>query len=337
MDKEKYIRAIESFPKRKILVLGDYCIDRIWNISKILLNPEAPVMRTITYPSGIIDTLGAAGNVSKGLRALQTQIYVLGVVGIDEGSNSLLELFLKEGIKTEGMISQNGRVTPIYQRLVSGKELPYPTQTMQRLDLENNILIEENILSKILKYIERKIHEIDAIILADYQEGEAKGVANKFLIKDLVQKARKAKKILIGDSRERFHLFGGYTAITPNRKETNRTLETLNENISQNPCDNAKKLVEHLGVKYTLIKRDREGLVISSSEEFRNFSATTPENKVIGVCGAGDVVTEIFTLGLVSGLSCFESAELANIGAGISVQKPGISVVSLEELLKAIS
>ncbi|MEK6895798.1 MAG: PfkB family carbohydrate kinase [Nanoarchaeota archaeon] len=337
MDKEKYIGAIESFPKRKILVLGDYCIDRIWNVSKILPNPEAPVMRTVTYPSGITETLGAAGNVSRGLRALQAQTYVLGVIGMDEGSRNLLDLFLKDGINTEGMFSQNGRVTPIYQRLVSGKDLPYPIQTMQRLDLENDNLVEENVLSEIIGYLGRKIQKIDAIILADYQEGEAKGVVNEVLIRVLSQEAKEAGKILVGDSRERFHLLEGYTAITPNRKETDRTLESLNENINQNSYDDAKKLVERLGLKYALTKRDRDGLIISSSEESRTFPATTPENKVIEVCGAGDVVTEIFTLGLASGLNCFESAELANIGAGIAVQKSGVSVVSLEELLKAIN
>ncbi len=48
--------------------------------------------------------------------------------------------------------------------------------------------------------------------------------------------------------------------------------------------------------------------------------------------GAGDTVTAVLALGLVSGLDLESAAILANCAGGIVVQKPGIATVSPAEL-----
>ena len=52
------------------------------------------------------------------------------------------------------------------------------------------------------------------------------------------------------------------------------------------------------------------------------------------VSGAGDTAIAVFTLGLVSGASACEAAELANLASGIVVGKLGTATVGAAEIAR---
>src|SRR5258708_4020944 len=59
-------------------------------------------------------------------------------------------------------------------------------------------------------------------------------------------------------------------------------------------------------------------------------------DQAVDVTGAGDTVLAAFTLGLASGASALEAAQIANIAGGLVVMKRGTAVVTRAELLAAI-
>ena len=59
----------------KILVIGDFCIDRFVYGSSKRINPEAPV--PIFNPINVIENLGMAGNVAENLSSLGFSVDLL--------------------------------------------------------------------------------------------------------------------------------------------------------------------------------------------------------------------------------------------------------------------
>jgi bifunctional ADP-heptose synthase (sugar kinase/adenylyltransferase) len=59
-------------------------------------------------------------------------------------------------------------------------------------------------------------------------------------------------------------------------------------------------------------------------------------DQAVDVTGAGDTVLAAYTLGLASGASALEAAQIANIAGGLVVMKRGTAVVTSRELLAAI-
>ena len=62
------------------------------------------------------------------------------------------------------------------------------------------------------------------------------------------------------------------------------------------------------------------------------YHIPTRAKEVFDVSGAGDTAIAVFTLGLCSGATAAEAAELANHASGIAVGKLGTATVTLAEL-----
>jgi D-beta-D-heptose 7-phosphate kinase/D-beta-D-heptose 1-phosphate adenosyltransferase len=63
------------------------------------------------------------------------------------------------------------------------------------------------------------------------------------------------------------------------------------------------------------------------------FHIPTRAQEVFDVSGAGDTAIAVFTLGLLSGASARDAADLANRASGIAVGKLGTATVTPAELL----
>jgi bifunctional ADP-heptose synthase (sugar kinase/adenylyltransferase) len=83
-----------------------------------------------------------------------------------------------------------------------------------------------------------------------------------------------------------------------------------------------------------MITRGDKGMSVLSKGKILHIPTVAKE--VFDVTGAGDTVISLYTSFKATGLDDFESSLLANIGAGVVVEKLGASTVSIEELTKAI-
>ncbi|MEK6827205.1 MAG: PfkB family carbohydrate kinase, partial [Nanoarchaeota archaeon] len=191
--------------------------------------------------------------------------------------------------------------------------------------------ITKSTIKKLESFIYNQINEIggfDAIIVGDYNEfGE--GIITNYLLNKLIEISSDKRIFSIGDSRKNFKSFHDFTCIKPNLNEARQLEKTKGMSL-----DNlALKITKDLKLKAVLITKDKEGMyLLTNSGIKKDFPAYAKE--VVDVTGAGDSVTSAFTLALTSGFGYEQSAQLASYAAAISVSKPGVSVVSLEELKK---
>jgi D-beta-D-heptose 7-phosphate kinase/D-beta-D-heptose 1-phosphate adenosyltransferase len=90
------------------------------------------------------------------------------------------------------------------------------------------------------------------------------------------------------------------------------------------------------GLQHLLITRSEEGMSLFS-EGGEIVHIPTIAREVFDVSGAGDTVLATLAVGIASGLSMAESAQLANVAAGIAVGKLGTSIVTPQEIIDSVS
>ena len=208
------LELLNRFKDKNILVIGDYCIDKFCYGEPKGVSPEAPILRIVGNKDTVKINPGMAGNIITGVRALGAKCYAVGVIGRDEASRNLIRIFNERGINTKGMISRDYRVTPEFTRIVAGGK-KYPEQQKIRFDIENEKPISESVVQDMTSFMQGSKKEIDAIIVADYNEfGE--GIIGKDLLESIRKIAKEEDTILIGDSRLGFCNFKDFTCIKPN-------------------------------------------------------------------------------------------------------------------------
>lgn len=315
---------LDKFKDKNILVVGDYCLDKFYYGEPKGISPEAPILRIVGNKDTVKINPGMAGNIVAGIRALEAKCYAVGIIGEDEASKNLIRIFNKEEVNTRGMILKDYRVTPEFTRIVAtGK---YPQQQKIRFDIENTKKIDISVAREIINFIDKTRGGFDAIIVADYNEfGE--GIIHPRLLEEIKEIAMKEEIPIIGDSRLGFSNFKDFTCIKPNLYEAEQLYPEEVRSLEQL----ARKITRRLNLDSLLITKDKEGMYLFTSSGIKkDFPAYA--KKIVDVTGAGDSVTSAFTLALASGFSYEDSAQLASYAAAIAVSKPGVDVVSLDEL-----
>ena len=90
-----------------------------------------------------------------------------------------------------------------------------------------------------------------------------------------------------------------------------------------------------LGLGATLVTLDRDGMALARNDGAGEwFPART--RTVYDITGAGDMVLAVLGLGRAAGLPLEAAARLANVAAGLEVERPGVGPVSREELREAL-
>ncbi len=330
MEEKRAQEILEGFPQKKVLVIGDFCLDEYVFGETDELSPEFPVLRLFIKEKRYVP--GAAGNVASGVRALEAQTFAVGVVGNDANGEILLNELNKRGINTEGLFKADKRHTPTYSRIIySGKRRP--KQHLARLDIENEEELPESVREAVIDLLYQKIPEVDAVIVADYEEVSGRGMIDREIIDIISFLAKKYEKKTFAVSRKRIHLFENFTAIIPNDLEA---MKAVNQEAKTeaNFQEIAKRLKEQLALEAVFITRGAEGISVLEKESWSTHPSLA--QKVIDVCGAGDTVTCTAALSLLSGATFSEAAVLGNHAASITVSKEGTVSVTKKELQELI-
>lgn len=331
-------KIIARFPRANILVVGDLILDEyIWgNVERI--SPEAPV--PVVWANRRTYVPGGAANVASNIRSLDGNLCLLGVTGRDKHKDILLAELKKRRISTQGIFVEPHRHTTLKTRIIAGH------QQVVRVDWEHTDSLPKELNSKIIKFIERNVDDLDAILIEDY----GKGVINVHLLEELIQLCQHYKKIITVDPKEEhFQYYRRATSITPNRRELENAIRNLKLGDIRNRFRiNSDRLFTDkdmdLAAGQIMQYLDLESLLVTLGEHgMRLFEKSgrithipTVAREVFDVSGAGDTVIGAFTLGLCSGATKLEAAHIANFAAGIVVGKVGTAVTTRKELLDRI-
>jgi D-beta-D-heptose 7-phosphate kinase/D-beta-D-heptose 1-phosphate adenosyltransferase len=316
--------AISTFKDVPILVVGDLILDEyIWGDSS-RISPEAPVPVVLVKEESL--RLGGAANVANNLKALGAEPIVCGIIGEDLNGDRLIALLEDSGIDTSFIYRTKERPTTVKTRIIAR------SQQVVRLDRELAKPVSQEAQDKIFQGIRAALDGIRGVIISDYK----KGVVVRSFVERLIQTIRPQKEetfISVDPKTGNFECYQGVDILTPNLNEAQSFCPF--ELITQEDLKRAYELFkDRLGIKFLLITQGAQGMTLFEDEAI--YHIPTFAKKVFDVTGAGDTVISTMTLAHVAGLSLVESAIIANIAAGIVVGEVGTSVVTGEELRRAI-
>ncbi len=316
-------KAVRSFPKRKLLVVGDLMLDRfVWGeVSRI--SPEAPVpvveIRTETT------CLGGAANVSANIRNLGGCPLTLGVLGDDLDGQNLRKEFRAIGAPVSGLVVDRSRATTVKTRIIAHH------QQVCRTDREDKDPISARTRERVQRQFGRLLPSVDGVVISDY----SKGLISAPFLRHILPLAKTAGKIVCVDPKALdFSAYRPATVITPNTLEAERA-SGMSISTPDEVERAGRKILRQSGIEHLLVTLGEQGMALFEGKSKMTLIPTVAR-EVFDVTGAGDTVISTLTLGLVSGLTIREAAILSNIAAGIVVGKLGTASVSREELISRI-
>ncbi|KAB2644989.1 MAG: hypothetical protein DVB29_00035 [Verrucomicrobia bacterium] len=324
MDALRLQHLLNIAAKKKILVLGDLMLDEfVWG-NVVRISPEAPVPvveveRESSYPGG-------AANVARNLRQFCQEVHVLGSIGKDAAGEKLRSLMKEEGLKTEELILAEETPTIVKTRIIAQH------QQVVRVDREKKSTLNSHVLRHSIERSLVLLETIDAILFEDY----GKGFLRQELVDAILNQRR--DQIITSDPHPGNPLdWPGIAVIKPNRTEAFAAAGVpLVPPVFPVEQDGAllavgERLLQRWHSQALLITLGEQGMMLFRSGH-PPYHTPTRAQEVYDVSGAGDTAIALYTIGITSGATPEEAAELANHAAGIVIGKLGTATCSPEEL-----
>ncbi len=315
------LSKIQDFKNRKIMVFGDVMLDEylIGDVERI--SPEAPV--PVVKLKEINFVPGGAGNVATNIKSLGGEVCLIGLIGDDEGSINFTNSLNQLGVSSDLIVTSRDRPTIKKTRIIAHQ------QQICRYDRELTNNLTQNEFDLLWEKITKVIDEVDLIVISDY----AKGVVSDEICARLITKAKKhGLRIIVDPKGKNYRKYFGATVLTPNEKEF-RDAFSFHQDRGVEIIEK-KDLLRFLNIKGMLITRGEKGMLLVTSEY--EYQLDTQARNVYDVTGAGDTVISTLGLSIASQFSYKEATGIANVAAGLVVEKSGTSRVDLKALINKL-
>jgi D-beta-D-heptose 7-phosphate kinase/D-beta-D-heptose 1-phosphate adenosyltransferase len=301
----------------RVLVIGDFMYDTYTTGKVRRISPEAPVsvlhvLREESLPGG-------AGNVVLNLISLGASVVAVGRVGYDTAGKNIVQALVNEGVNTDGMIFQNQFQTPVKNRLIAD------AQQVLRVDFECITPIPEQVEQEVIEKLPSLLQDVDIISISDY----GKGFLSRSLLMGVIEMA-KAKNIpiIVDPKGDDFTKYQGATVLKPNLQEAYDAAKLTREASLEQV---AEILFKKVTVDMLMITRSEAGISLFTRDGKRlDFPVRSKEVK--DVTGAGDTVLAMVSVALGNQLDIKYGAQLANIAAGIAIERLGCARINLSDL-----
>jgi len=285
----------------KILVIGDFMMDRYWYGMSVRNCPAYPDVPVNDFQSGN-DSVGGAGNVYKSLELLGHNSLPLSVWGIEDD-----KAFRMLYPNRCGMFPA-GRQSIVKMRVYEDGKL------ICRLDKESTVDISIEVADRLFAIA--KNQSPDAIVFSDYD----KGVCTPYLIDKVTGYANENDiPIFVDPKAEHFYEYKGATVFKINEEQAK-----ANPNYHLN------------GHKCIVITRAGKGcsvLIGDGNEKYDTWSIPNDfVSEVLNTAGAGDVFLAVTVHAYLKDKNFIRAVKLAQRAATKSCTTPDTCVVFVEEI-----
>ncbi|HEX5726940.1 MAG TPA: PfkB family carbohydrate kinase [Longimicrobiaceae bacterium] len=311
---------LERSRSLRLAVVGDVMLDvyLVGSVSRI--SPEAPV--PVVHVSEEWVALGGAANVAANVVALGASCRLVGCVGRDDPGARIRRALaeLDGGTVHPRLVERADRPTTTKTRVVARH------QQVVRFDREHDGEVPDDCAAALVAEVRAAVAGADALVLEDYN----KGVLAPAVIHAALRAAAEAGIPSVVDPKFRnFYEYRGATVFKPNVAELGAAM-----GAPVRPADDAwlEEARQRVGARHLLLTLGEDGMALRSEGAAAAFRIPTVAREVYDVSGAGDTVTAFVALALAAGAEIEEAAVLANLAAGIEVGKPGVAVVTPDEL-----
>lgn len=312
----KLTHVFNRIEERRILVAGDFMVDRYTFGKSKRISPEAPV--PIILVDSEDERAGGAGNVVLNLVSLGMKVTALGRVGDDVAGQVIKESLAKEGVQTDSLFVQKSFYTPQKARIIASN------QQIVRIDYENISPLEKTLEAEIAKKIEQIVQNQDVIAISDY----AKGFLTDTILQAIIQAARKYNVPVIADPKgTEFTKYRGATVLKPNLSEAYAAANLPGKPLTEV----ARAIFDKVAVDVLMITRSEAGISLYYPDG-KSEDHPVQAKEIRDVTGAGDTVLAVICCGVANGLTLTEATSLSNIAATVAVERVGCARVTLSEI-----
>jgi D-beta-D-heptose 7-phosphate kinase/D-beta-D-heptose 1-phosphate adenosyltransferase len=249
----RLIELVENLPRNRVVLVGDFMMDRYLYGNAERLSPEAPV--PVLHFQNEEYRLGGAGNVAAGLAALNAEVRVVGVMGADEMSKTLSDHLAACGCDTTGLVCCTGRPTTTKMRLVGSAQHRHPQQ-MLRLDFEQTAPLPPADEEQVIAGFAEAIEGASIVCIEDYN----KGAVTPRVCREVIRLSRERGVPVLVDPANiaDYAKYAGATCIKLNRIETHKATGVRPTTPDTFEAA-AKALIDKLGLESAVITLDKDG------------------------------------------------------------------------------
>jgi rfaE bifunctional protein kinase chain/domain len=326
VSRQRLLELIRGFAGRRMVVAGDFVLDRFLYGHPKRVSREAPVL--ILSFSREVSLPGGAGNTAANVRSLGGVPVPVGATGADEPGRALREVFRARGIAEEGLQEVSGYRTPTKTRILAGAPHAIKQQIV-RYDVEDTLPEDAALSAGLIRALREAAQGADGAILSDYGYGAVSPDA----VAPLRAALRDGARICV-DSRHRLPRYVGVDAATPNEEELEESAGGTIDS-EEGLAKAGFALRDRMRCDCLLVTRGSRGMALFDGAEPRMIPVHGTD-QVADVTGAGDTVLAAFALALSAGATPLEAALLANFAGSVVVMKMGTSVATPEELAGAV-
>ena len=324
MDISKYRNIFAELPNRKILVLGDYFLDRYLDIDASLDEPSIETGLTAYQVVGTRLSPGAAGTVANNLVALGVgEVVALGVGGEDGHGLELRQALAAKGIDFSNMIWDKARITPTYTKPMRGSN--GTAKELNRLDFHNRDELPTFLEDELISRLWNLAKEVDGIHVMDQVEQEGCGVVTPRVREALAEIGNRLPDLpIIADSRAYTGEFRGIS-VKINILEAATAVGMQDEPHNEDLAAKAGTILAKRLGRPVYVTMAEKGIMVTEVGEstLATHIPAVPISGPIDPVGAGDSTSAGVISALSTGASPIEAAIMGNIIASITIQQLG--------------
>jgi D-beta-D-heptose 7-phosphate kinase/D-beta-D-heptose 1-phosphate adenosyltransferase len=324
---DRLLEVLERFGRQRLLLVGDFMLDRYLYGDAERISPESPVPVLRVVDREV--RLGGAGSVAANLAAFgAARLAAFGVLGSDEAGRQVLSMMAKVGVDAAGMVQVDGRCTTCKTRVV-GLAQHRHRQQMLRIDEECDGAVPDDVASSLQGRVLAAVQPgaFDAILVGDYN----KGTITAGFLERLIAQARGAGVGVLVDPAaiQDYSRYAGAWMLTPNRAEL---LEACGKQVEDREQigQAAKSLLTKLDLNWLVVTLDKEGALLVGPESIE-YVPSRPRD-VYDNTGAGEAVLAMLGMAVSAGATPLEAVHLAGVAGGLEVEKFGAAPVGLDEV-----
>ncbi len=312
---------LSRFNEVNVLVIGDLMLDTYTTGKVKRISPEAPV--SVLHVQKEESRPGGAGNVALNLISLGAKVIIVGRVGHDMAGDQLKTSLKNEGIDVDHLLYQKSYKTPVKNRLIAD------AQQVLRVDFETITSLDNHLEELILERLSSIIDNVQIVAISDYGKGFLTGT----LLKGVIDISRsKNIPVIVDPKGEDFSKYSGATVLKPNLSEAYAAVKAP----AHTPLEEvASTILQNSDVDMLLITRSEAGMSLFH-ESGQSFNFPVRSKEVKDVTGAGDTVLAMISVALANQLDIKYGAQLANIAAGLAIERLGCARIKLSEMAERL-
>lgn len=318
-------KILPQFAGMRVLVIGDLIIDEYVNCEPLGMSQEDPTI--VVTPINKKTFVGGAGIVSAHARGLGAEVEFLTVAGHDRHAAYARENLARYNVNASIMVDRTRPTTVKARYRANGK-------TLLRVNDLRQHAVEQELQSKMLRWIKSRIKHTDLILFSDFNYG----CLPQPLV-DAVAEAAQARKVpMSADSQASSQMadisrFRGMQLVTPTEREARLALHV--QDAEAGIAVVASRLRDKARAANVVVTLGAEGMIVLGEKQGEERLDRLPafNNNPKDVAGAGDSLFTCMSMALCAGVDIWRSSYLGSIAAAIQVSRVGNLPIQHQEVM----